>query len=249
MAEHRSAPAYRRPAVAAHGGLGWFAAGLGGAGLLAGLLVAPPDEAQADAARLMYLHVPAAWTAYLAFAVVLVGSAGYLGRHDLRFDRYAQAAAEIGVGLTALTIALGSIWGRAVWGVWWAWDPRLVSTALLLVVYTAYLAVRRTDTDPHRNARRAAWLGIGGFGMLPLVHFSVVWWRSLHQPATLLAPDPDPPIDPVMLAALTLCLAAFTATASWVFLRRVARLRASVHSADLERAAAAAAPVPAGSAG
>jgi heme exporter protein C len=238
MAEHRSAPAYRRPAVAGHRGLGWFAAGLGGAGLLTGLLVAPPDAVQGDAARLMYLHVPAAWTAYLAFAVVLVGSAGYLGRHELRFDRYALAAAEIGVGLTALTIALGSIWGRAVWGVWWAWDPRLVSTALLLVVYAGYLAVRRTDADPHRAARRSARLGIAGFAMLPLVHFSVVWWRSLHQPATLLAPDPDPPIDPVMLAALTLCLAAFTATASWVFLRRVASLRSAEQDPGREAAGA-----------
>jgi heme exporter protein C len=214
----------RQPA-AGHRNLGWFAAGVGGAGLATSLLIAPPDAVQGDAARLMYLHVPAAWTAYLAFAVVLVASAGYLGRPDPRFDRYAQAAAEIGVGLTALTIALGSLWGRAVWGVWWAWDPRLVSTALLLVVYAGYLALRRIDTDPERGARRAAWVGVAGFVMLPLVHFSVVWWRSLHQPATVLSPNPDPPIDPVMLAALTLCLVAFTAAGSWVFLRRVASLR------------------------
>jgi heme exporter protein C len=231
MAERPSVHSCRRPAVAGHRDLGWFAAGVGGAGLVTGLVISPPDAVQGDAARLMYLHVPAAWTAYLAFAVVLVGSAGYLGRRDLRFDRCAQAAAEVGVGLTALTIALGSIWGRAVWGVWWAWDPRLVSTALMLVVYAAYLALRRIDADPHRGARRAARLGVGGFVMLPVVHFSVVWWRSLHQPATVFAADPDPPIDPVMLTALTLCFVAFTAAASWIFLRRVASLQPPTASA------------------
>jgi heme exporter protein C len=149
------------------------------------------------------------------------------------------------VGLTALTIALGSIWGRAVWGVWWAWDPRLVSTALLLVVYAAYLALRRIDGDPHRAARRAARLGIGGFVVLPVVHFSVVWWRSLHQPATVLAPNPDPPIDPVMFTALTLCLVAFTATASWVFLRRVASLHPPAASAGAPAATEPAPPIAA----
>ncbi|MBX6356785.1 MAG: cytochrome c biogenesis protein CcsA [Micromonosporaceae bacterium] len=227
MAGDRPAHLDRGPAAAGRRNLGWFAAGVGGAGLVSGLFVAPPDAVQGDAARLMYLHVPAAWTAYLAYAVVLVASAAYLGRRDLRFDRYAQAAAEIGVGMTALTIAIGGIWGRAVWGVWWAWDPRVVSTALLLVVYAAHLAVRRMDADPHRGARRAAVLGIAGFAMLPVVHFSVVWWRSLHQPATVLGPSTDPPIDPVMLATLTLCLGAFIATASWLFLHRVQSLRAA----------------------
>jgi heme exporter protein C len=220
--------------------VGWLAAGLSAAGLVVGLVIAPSDAVQGDAQRLMYLHVPAAWTAFVAFAVVFVASGAYLVWRDLRWDRCAQAGAEIGVGLTALTIALGSVWGRATWGAWWAWDPRLVSTALLLVVYCGYLAARHVGrggpwagdgtAEPagervrsavaHRTAKRTAVLGIAGFPLVPVVHFSVVWWRSLHQPATVLAPD-RPPIDLLMGVALLLCVAAFTTCAAWVFLRRL----------------------------
>lgn len=213
-----------RRAVSARRNLGWLALALGGSGLLVGMVVAPQDAVQGDAQRLMYLHVPAAWTAYVAVVAGFVATVGYLVRRDLRWDRYARVAAEIGVGTTALTIALGMVWGRATWGVWWAWDPRLVSTALLLVVYCGYLAGRGIGTDPHRTARRAAVIGIAGIALIPLIHFSVRWWRSLHQQATLLAPRADPPIDALMLAALVLCLAAFTATACWLFLRRLAAL-------------------------
>lgn len=221
--------------------VGWSAAGLSGCGLLVGLFVAPTDAVQGSAQRLMYLHVPAAWTGYLAFAVVLVASLGYLLRPELRFDRYAAAAAEVGVAATAVAIAAGSVWGRAVWGVWWAWDPRLVSTALLLIVYIGYLAVRRLGDDAHRNARRAAAVGIAAFGLVPVVHFSVVWWRSLHQPATLLAPDPSPPIDPLMAAALLLCVGAATAIATWAFLWRLA---APGTTAEVSATAQVATPAP-----
>jgi heme exporter protein C len=201
---------------------GWCATGAGAAGLLIGFTVAPPEASQGEAARLLYLHVPAAWTAYLAYGVVLVCSVAYLRSGHLQWDRYAGAAAEIGVAMTALTIALGSIWGRAVWGLWWAWDPRLVATAMLLVCYAAYLAVRRIGTEPLRTARRSATVGIAAFTLVPVVHFSVVWWRSLHQPATLLSPSLHPPIDSVMVVALLLCVGAFTSAAMWLFLARVA---------------------------
>jgi heme exporter protein C len=218
--------------------LGWLAAGLTAAATATGLLIAPPDALQGDAQRLMYLHVPAAWTGYLAFATVFAASLGYLATRDLRWDRCARVAAELGVGLTALTIALGAIWGRAVWGTWWAWDPRLVGTALLLIVYVGYLAARQApgpgptgtgEPAPHRAARIAAIIGMFGFALVPLVHFSVVWWRSLHQPATILAAE-RPPIDPLMAAALGLSLAAFGVTAIWIFLRRLAALEPAVPS-------------------
>src|ERR687884_387266 len=118
-------------------------------------------------------------------------------------------AAELGVGMTALAIALGSLWGRPVWGTWWVWDPRLVTTAVLLLVYLGYLSVRGLSDDRAAGARRAAAVGIVGFVDVPVVHFSVVWWRTLHQPATVLSPDPAP-IDPRMLAALLVALVAFT---------------------------------------
>ncbi|CAN5128621.1 N/A [soil metagenome] len=190
--------------------------------LVLGLLVAPPDAVQGQAQRLMYVHVPAAWVAYLAFAAVLVCSVAYLVRRDLRWDRRAQAAAELGVGLTALAIVLGSIWGRPVWGVWWTWDPRLVTTVVLLLVYVGYLGVRGLAGDPHVNARRAAVVGVAGFVNVPLVHFSVVWWRTLHQPPTVLRPEgPASAIEPVMLAALLTGVVAFTLGAGWLYLRRL----------------------------
>lgn len=191
--------------------------------LVTGLVIAPQDAVQGEPQRLMYVHVPAAWSAFLAFGLVLVASIGYLWRRDLRWDRRAQAAAELGVGMTALTLALGSLWGRPIWGVWWAWDPRLVSTAVLLFVYVGYLGARGLSADPHVNARRAAVIGVLGFVEVPVVHFSVLWWRSLHQPPTLLQPGAHP-IAPVMLAALVAGVVAFTLLGGWVLCRRVEQL-------------------------
>ncbi|MBQ1016817.1 cytochrome c biogenesis protein CcsA [Micromonospora sp. D93] len=210
----------------------WTAGGLAVAAGLTGGLLAPTDALQGPAQRLMYLHVPAAWVAYLAFAVVLAASIAHLIRADTHWDRIALAAAEIGAVLTALTLATGSLWGHLVWGTWWAWDPRLVSTALLLLVYTGYLALRRTLAEranaPHhgdpRVTRPAAAVGIGGFLLVPVVHFSVLWWRSLHQQATILAPE-RPPIDPRMALALLLAVAAASVAATWVLARRVVRLQ------------------------
>jgi heme exporter protein C len=192
--------------------------------LVVGLAIAPADRVQGQAQRLMYVHVPAAWTAYLTFAVVLVASIAYAVKRDLRWDRRAQAAAELGVGMTALTIALGSIWGRPIWGVWWTWDPRLVTTTVLLLMYVGYIGVRGLSADPHLNARRAAAVGIIGFVNVPVVHFSVVWWRALHQPPTVLRPGGPAAIDPVMMVALMLGLAAFTLGSAWVYLRRLRTL-------------------------
>ncbi|MGY1719651.1 cytochrome c biogenesis protein CcsA [Blastococcus sp. SYSU DS0552] len=202
------------------------AAGATAVALVLALVVAPEDGVQGPAQRLMYVHVPAAWVAYLAFATVLVCSVGYLVRRELGFDRYAQAAAELGVGLTALAIALGMLWGRPVWGVWWTWDARLVTTAVLLLVYVAYLGVRRMADDPHVAARRSAAIGIVAFLNVPVVHFSVVWWRTLHQPPTVLGPEGSPPIHPTMAWALGAGVLAFTLLAVLVVRRRVARLRA-----------------------
>ena len=188
--------------------------------LVLGLALAPQDAVQGQAQRLMYVHVPAAWVAYLAFAGVLVSSVAYLVRRDLAWDRRAQAAAELGTGLTALAIVLGMLWGRPVWGVWWQWDPRLVTTLVLLLVYLGYLGVRGLAQDSHTDARRAAVVGIVGFVNVPVVHFSVVWWRTLHQPPTVLRPGGPAPIDPLMLAALLTGVVAFSLGAAWLYLRR-----------------------------
>jgi heme exporter protein C len=210
--------------------------------LLVGLVLAvtaPPDRFQGDLQRLMYVHVPAAWTGYLAFVVTAVASVQVLRRRDLRrWDTLAEAAAEVGVLFTALTLATGSIWGRPVWGVWWTWDARLVTTALLLLVYLSYLALRRGIDDPQLRARRSAWLGVLAVVQLPVVHMSVVWWRTLHQPPTVLRPE-DPSIDHVMLLALLVNVLAFTLVA-WALLDRRRRLGALRHDREQPTATTAA---------
>ncbi|TDC40567.1 cytochrome C biogenesis protein [Micromonospora sp. 15K316] len=207
--------------------LAWTAGGLSAAAVLAGGFLAPTDAAQGPAQRLMYLHVPAAWVAYLAFGVVLAASVAHLIGGDPRWDHFARAGAEIGVALTAFAIGTGSYWGHLVWGTWWAWDPRLVSTALLLLTYTGYLALRHSIAE-HTGARdtasrTVATVGVIGFLLVPVAHFSVVWWRSLHQQATMLAPE-RPPIDPRMGLALLLAVAAASVVALCVLLHRVVRL-------------------------
>ena len=184
------------------------------------LAVAPPDAVQGDVQRLMYVHVPAAWLAYLSFLVVFVASVAYLRTGRIRWDRIAAASAEIGVLFTALAIALGALWGKPVWGTWWTWDPRLTTTAVLLLIYLGYLAVRRITDDPKRRARWSAVLGIVGFVDVPIVHLSVVWWRSLHQGPTVLRLG-GPEIHGSMLAALLVGVAAFTLAYAYLMTLRL----------------------------
>ena len=195
-------------------------------------VVAPPDRLQGDLQRLMYLHVPAAWVAYLAFAVTLGGSVLWLRTRRAQWDRLAASSAELGVLFTALTLALGSIWGKPVWGVWWTWDARLVTTALLFLVYIAYLSLRRSIDDPQLRARRSAILGIVAFVQVPIVHMSVQWWRTLHQPPTVLRMEGAPTIETTMLLALAVNVLAFTA-AYGALLRR--RIRLAVYEDEIER--------------
>jgi heme exporter protein C len=173
------------------------------------LVVAPPDALQGEVQRLMYVHVPAAWLAYLSFLVVFVSSVAYLRTSRTRWDRVAAASAEIGVLFTALAIVLGALWGKPVWGTWWTWDPRLTTTAMLLLIYIGYIAVRRITDSPTRRARWAAVIGVVGFVDVPIVHLSVVWWRSLHQQSTVLRVG-GPQIEGSMLTALLVAVGAFT---------------------------------------
>ena len=192
-----------------------------GATVAIGLLGVPADRLQGDVQRIMYVHVPAAWLAYLAFFVTLVGSIGYLIRRDLRFDRLAAASAELGLLFTGAAIVSGSIWGKATWGIWWDWDPRLTTTAVMFVVYAGYVLLRGSIVERTRRARLAAVLGIVGFANVPIVHFSVLWWRGLHQAPTVLRPG-SPTIAPVLLAVLLANVVAFTIAFAWLLRRRMA---------------------------
>jgi len=184
------------------------AAGLVAAAIM-GLVVAPPDATQGNIQRLMYVHVPSAWLAYLSFGVVFVCSIAYLVTKKIRYDRVAHASAEIGVVFTALCIVLGSLWGKPVWGTYWTWDPRLTTTAIMLLMYIGYLAVRRLPDNPATRARWAAVVGIVAFADVPIVQLSVEWWRSLHQGPTIRLLG-ESTIAPIMAAALFTAVAAFT---------------------------------------
>src|SRR5438045_8816348 len=137
----------------------------------------------------MYVHVPAAWVTFMAFGVVFVASVAYLKTKRIQWDRVAAASAEIGVQFCALTIVLGSLWGRPVWGTWWTWDPRLTTTAILWFIYVAYLMLRAYVPEVPRAARYAAVLGIVGFVDVPIIHMSVTWWRALHPAPRVVRPD------------------------------------------------------------
>ena len=205
--------------------LGWVAAlGLLG-GLGAAFGYAPREVAQGNVQRIMYLHVPAVLTAYLAFGLVLLGSVAYLFSRRAGWDRLAAAAAELGVLFTGLTIVSGSIWGKPTWGTWWTWDARLTSTAVLFLVYVGYLLLRAMVEEPGQRARYAAVMGIVGAVNIPIVHFSVKWWRALHQPSTVLGPEPSPIAGPIALA-LFVNWVAFTLLFAYFLSRRmeIARL-------------------------
>lgn len=189
-------------------------------------LVVPPDAVQGDLQRIMYVHVPSAWLAYLSFTVTLVASVAYLRVRSLRWDRLAGASAEVGVVFTGLALITGMIWGKPVWGVWWTWDARLVLTAVMFFVYLGYLALRRSFEDPQIRAHRSAVLGVVAALQIPIVHFSVTWWRGLHQPPTVLRPD-NPQIDTPLLFALLMAVTAFTV----VFVALVTR-RAELTAAE-----------------
>src|SRR5205823_12942798 len=149
-----------------------------------GLVWAPTDAVQGDVYRVIYVHVPSAWLAYLAFVVVFLASVGWLWSRRPLFDAIAVASAEIGVLFTGLALVAGSIWAKPTWGVWWTWEPRLVTTAVMFVMYVGYLLLRGLSTDFQRRATRAAILGVTLVIDVPIVHLSGLAANSPPQPTT-----------------------------------------------------------------
>jgi heme exporter protein C len=188
-----------------------------------GLWVTPRDQVQGDLVRLVYLHPGVAWVAlYLAFGLAAVASLLYLWprTRSLFWDRLAAAAVEVGVVFNACTLISGSIWGRPTWGVWWAWDARLTSTAVLLVLFLGYLALRRVPAEPEVRAKRSAFVALFAVVDIPIVHFSVLWWRTLHQGATVFNPDLSPTIHGSMAWTLLLGFVSLTLVFVWMLLVR-----------------------------
>ena len=191
----------------------------------------PPTEEQEDYARLIAVHPPLAWTAYLAAGVTALASATWLWRRDRRFDRIAAASGEIAVLFTALMLATGSIWGRPTWGVWWVWDARLTLSALMLALLLGYQALRRVTVDPERRATVSAVAALAAVVVVPLNHFAVTWWRTLHQDRSLAAINPSNNLDASYIRVMLLGFVAMTLTYVWLLLVRV-RLEEAQESAD-----------------
>ncbi len=211
--------------------LGWLAALALATGIAMGFGYAPKDAVQGNVQRIMYVHVPSILTAYLAFALVLVGSLGFLLTRRTGWDRLAHAAGEIGVVFTGLTLVSGSIWGKPTWGTWWTWDARLTSTAILFLIYVGYLLLRSMVEDRERGARYAAVVGILGAVNIPIVHFSVLWWRTLHQPPTILTPE-RAPVSPAIAETLGVNWIAFTLLFAYLLAKRfhLRRLEGETHA-------------------
>ena len=185
------------------------------------LVWSPPDAAMGNVVRILYVHVANAWLAYLAFVVVFLASVAYLWTKRTVFDAIAVASAEIGVLFTGLTLVLGSIWAEPTWGVWWSWEPRVITTAVMFAMYIGYLLLRNLSNDLERRATRAAVLGIVLVVDVPIVHLSVTWMNALHQLPTVLRPDLSPTLDPRMLASLIAMTIAFTIVYAYLMAARV----------------------------
>jgi heme exporter protein C len=195
--------------------------------------------------RIFYFHVPAAWLAYLAFAIVFVSSIAYLRTSARGWDLLAQASAELGVIFTSLVLITGPIWARPVWGTWWQWDARLTSTLVLWLTYVGYLFLRGLVTEPGRAGRLAAVVGIVGFVDVPIVHFSVNWWRTLHP----IGPTPadlqrESGLGSPELLAFFAALIAFTLLFAWLLALRVrlGRLADEVEQLEIDEAVASRQP-------
>ncbi len=205
--------------------LGWLAILALGAGLVMAFGVAPREVIQGNVQRIMYLHVPAAIIGeYLAFGVLLLASLAYLATRSEAMDRLGHASAEVGVLFLAITIVSGSIWGKPTWGTWWTWDARLTTVTILLVIGIGYLLLRGMIEDRERAARSASVVGIVAALNVPLVHFSVYWWRTLHQPPSLLKPGPAT-VSMSILVALLVNIAAFAILYAYFVAKRVRLLR------------------------
>ena len=183
--------------------------GLAGVYLLA-LRYTPIEARQGPAQKIFYLHVPAAWTALLAFSLVGLCGGLYLWLNDRRLDRFAASSAEVGVAFGVVMLTTGPIWAKPIWGTWWTWDARLTLTLFLFFLFIGYLALRASVHDPAERARFSAVVGILGMLLVPFIHLSVYLFRTLHPQPVVLKPS-APSLPPEMLRTLLISTVVFTA--------------------------------------
>jgi heme exporter protein C len=184
-----------------------------------GLWISPNDAEQGTSVRFLYLHVGSVTVAYLGFALCALASIMYLRRRTAGWDRVAGACAEIGLLFMGITLLSGAMWGKKTWGVYWTWDARLTTSALLFLLFVGYLAVRGLDAPPEVRGKRSALVGIFAAANIPLVNQSVKWWRSLHQGSTLSKTNVE--MDGLMLFTTFLGVLTFLAVFAWLVIHRV----------------------------
>ena len=194
---------------------------------------APKDLAQGAVQRLFYPHVSSAWVAGLAFLVVFVSSVAYLVTRNLVWDARAAASAEVGLLFTTGTLALGMLWGKASWGAYWVWDPRLTAVLVLWLLYLVYMALRSYVDDPHRRARFSGVLGIVAFVDVPIIYFSVKWWRTQHPSYVIQPGMVNMPL--AMLWTLLFGVATFTVLYIHLARQRMALQRLRQELAEVTR--------------
>lgn len=211
-----------------------------GALLLFGLWLSPDDVNQGDAVRILYIHVPSATIAYIGCALTTIGSVLYLWRRSQWWELTAYASAEIAAVFTAITLITGMLWGRPTWGVYWVWDARLTTTAMLMLLLLGYLALRRLPADYDVRAKRSAIVGLLLFPNVIIVRQSVQWWNTLHQKPTLFANGLGARIEGLMLFTLFIGFIAIGLTFVWLLIHRfrVAYLAEQLEKEDLDRAIA-----------
>jgi heme exporter protein C len=179
--------------------------------LAAIFIYVPTEQTEGAVQRIMYFHVPSAWIAFFAFFIVFLCSILYLWKKDREWDIYAHASAEIGIIFCSLVLITGPLWAKPIWGRWWVWDPRLTLTLVLWLIYVAYLMLRAQSEPGATRAKYAAVIGIVGFLDIPLIHFSVLWWRGFHPQPKIVTPEGiGTGMDTSMLATLMISLGAFT---------------------------------------
>ena len=200
--------------------LGTLAAVLLLLGATWGLALAPADYQQGDSYRIMFIHVPAAWLSMLTYMVMAGGAFVFLVWRIKLADMLAKCCAPLGAAFTALTLVTGSLWGKPMWGTWWAWDARMTSVLILFFFYLGYIALVNAFDDPTRGYRAAGILALVGVVNLPIIKFSVDWWNTLHQPASVFRMG-GPTIYPTMLWPLMLMAAGFTMFFVTVLILRV----------------------------
>ncbi|HEX8242973.1 MAG TPA: cytochrome c biogenesis protein [Longimicrobium sp.] len=212
-------------------GFGVIAAGLLFWSLWMVFFYVPTEAEMGVVQRIFYVHVPSAWTAFMAFGLVALCSAGYLWLRDPKLDAIAVSAAELGLLFTTLVLITGPLWARIAWGAWWVWEPRLTLTLLLWFIYVGYFMLRGAAENPERGKRFAAILGVVGAIDIPLIHLSVQWWRSQHPKPVVMRPE-GAQADPAILQTLFVSLFAFTFLFFSLLLVRygVERLEQRVHA-------------------